>query len=505
MLALLVTFIGGAGAAALPPTLTALEPAAPTGSCKAALATDCGAVTKSDSSGACLACVGQHQQDLRAAGCSSAAVANYCTVTPTDCVITSKLYAGGAVPDNRTVCTKQIQTAIDACHAAHPAGARVVVPKGAFKTGSLMLRSNLELHLEAGAGLYGSDDWNEYPVVSGLPFGTMFRALISGYNLTNVAITGSNRAVPASGNSAVDSIVDGVGWSWWCIGKHMPVWPVPYCRHFNPANKTLKHGLLLPKLVELFNCTGVTVANFTAQNSPFWTVVPTYSRDVVVQRMTIQNPRNVGQTDGVDPDSCVNCVVEDCHIDVGDDGVSIKAYNVAGVGPAPCVNVTIRRTDVISRNICVGAATEGGVRDIVFEDMTVGSPDAVTSPWAIKFKVSTGNLRNITFRRLKLGRIGDTPWMYPTGAPGDAFHIDILGKPGATVTPPTMQGLTFEDISVVAVKSVGHISGPVGSPIKNLTLRNITVAKAGVRWAGCHNVDKASLVIEDVSPPLDCE
>ena len=302
----------------------------------------------------------------------------------------------------------------------------------------------------------------------------------------------------------MDSIVDGVGWSWWCIGKHMPVWPVPYCRHFNPANKTLKHGLLLPKLVELFNCTGVTVANFTAQNSPFWTVVPTYSRDVLVQRMTIQNPRNVGQTDGVDPDSCVNWVVEDCHIDVGDDGVSIKAYNVAGVGPAPCVNVTIRRTDVISRNICVGAATEGGVRDIVFEDMTVGSPDAVTSPWAIKFKVSTGHLRNITFRRLKIGQIGDTPWMYPTGAPGDAFHIDILGKPGATAAPPTMEGLTFEDISVVAVKSVGHITGPVGSLIKNLTLRNISVAKAGARWGGCRNVDKASLVMENVSPPLDC-
>ena len=102
----------------------------------------------------------------------------------------------------------------------------------------------------------------------------------------------------------------------------------------------------------------------------------------------------------MDPDSCVNWVVEDCHIDVGDDGVSIKAYNVAGVGPAPCVNVTIRRTDVISRNICVGGATEGGVRDIVFEDMAVGSPDAVTSPWAIKFKVATGHLRNITFRRL---------------------------------------------------------------------------------------------------------
>ena len=109
------------------------------------------------------------------------------------------------------------------------AGARVVVPRGSFKTGSVMLRSNLDLHLEAGAGLYGSDDWSEYPVVAGLPFGTMFRALISGYNLTNVSVTGSNLAVPASGDPATDSIIDGVGWSWWCIGKHMPVWPVPYC------------------------------------------------------------------------------------------------------------------------------------------------------------------------------------------------------------------------------------------------------------------------------------
>jgi hypothetical protein len=51
----------------------------------------------------------------------------------------------------------------------------------------------------------------------------MFRALISGYNLTNVKVTGSNTAVPASGVVEKDSIIDGVGWSWWCIGKHMPV------------------------------------------------------------------------------------------------------------------------------------------------------------------------------------------------------------------------------------------------------------------------------------------
>ena len=241
----------------------------------------------------------------------------------------------------------------------------------------------------------------------------------------------------------------------------------------------------------------------------------------------------------MDPDSCVNCLVEDCHIDVGDDGVSIKAYDVRGVGPAPSVNVTVRRTNVVSRNICVGGATEGGVRNILFEDVQVGSPDVVTSPWAIKFKVDTGSLRNITFRRLRLGRIGDTPWMYPANAPGDAFHIDIVGKASteawfskcynrsnesytpdadcddadrlfyastdaSTASPPTMEGLTFEDISVVAVKSVGHIAGPAGSLIKNLTLRNITVDNKPAAWGACRNVDLSSLVVDGVSPPLVC-
>jgi hypothetical protein len=92
------------------------------------------------------------------------------------CVITDY----GAVADNITVNTHAIQRAINSCHAANPEGARVVVPEGAFKTGSLALTSHMELHLEKGAGLYGSEDWSEYPVVAGLPFGSMFRALISG-------------------------------------------------------------------------------------------------------------------------------------------------------------------------------------------------------------------------------------------------------------------------------------------------------------------------------------
>jgi sucrose-6-phosphate hydrolase SacC (GH32 family) len=120
--------------------------------------------------------------------------------TRLDCVITDY----GAVADNKTVNTRAIQSAIDACHASSPSGSQVIVPAGAFKTGSLELRSNMEFHLQRGAGLFGSTNSSDYPILDrGLPFGKMWRALISGYNLTNVKVTGQNSAVPGN-----ESIVD---------------------------------------------------------------------------------------------------------------------------------------------------------------------------------------------------------------------------------------------------------------------------------------------------------
>lgn len=52
--------------------------------------------------------------------------------------------------------TEAIQQAIDA--AASAGGGTVVVPAGEFLTGALFLKSNVELHLSAGAVLKFSDD-----------------------------------------------------------------------------------------------------------------------------------------------------------------------------------------------------------------------------------------------------------------------------------------------------------------------------------------------------------
>jgi len=167
----------------------------------------------------------------------------------------------------------------------------------------------------------------------------MWQALISGYNLTNVQVTGENRHVPGN-----DSIIDGLGWWWACLTPTNIPNPAaaPYCKIFNPTNQTVAsvagvtgRAPLRPKLVEFFNSSDITIANFTAQNGACWHIHPTFSRNVLIERMTVLGPREIGEVDeidltlnltlaltliggvdGIDPDSCVNCLVQETYIEL---------------------------------------------------------------------------------------------------------------------------------------------------------------------------------------------
>lgn len=88
--------------------------------------------------------------------------------------------------------------------------------------------------------------------------------------------------------------------------------------------------------------------------------------------MTVLSPREVGNTDGIDPDSVQNMLLTDSYISVGDDGISIKSDNITNAQgenvQVPTRNITMRRLHVMSRNWCIGSSTFGGIYDILFED-----------------------------------------------------------------------------------------------------------------------------------------
>lgn len=66
----------------------------------------------------------------------------------------------GAVGDGKVLDTAAIQRAIDAAAAAK--GGRVVFPPGSYLSGTIRLKSHVELHLAKGANLLGSTDLSDY-------------------------------------------------------------------------------------------------------------------------------------------------------------------------------------------------------------------------------------------------------------------------------------------------------------------------------------------------------
>ena len=70
----------------------------------------------------------------------------------------------GATANGITLNTVAIQKAIDACHAQ--GGGRVLICGGVYLTGAVRLRSNVILHVEAGARLLGSSRSDDYAIAA---------------------------------------------------------------------------------------------------------------------------------------------------------------------------------------------------------------------------------------------------------------------------------------------------------------------------------------------------
>ncbi|HEX9441003.1 MAG TPA: glycosyl hydrolase family 28 protein, partial [Roseiflexaceae bacterium] len=219
----------------------------------------------------------------------------------------------GAIGDGQALDTQPIQSAIDACGAQ--GGGTVVVPPGAYVMGALALRSNITLYVDAGATLLGSENPADYPVIASRWEGVEQRTyapLIGGRGLTSVALVGRGT-------------IDGRGAGWW---RRLQERTLDYPR---------------PRLIAFADCSNVLIEGITAINSPSWTINPVRCDNLTVHKVTIVNPGDSPNTDGINPDSCSNVHISDCAISVGDDCITLKSgiKTEDGATLAPCCNITI--------------------------------------------------------------------------------------------------------------------------------------------------------------------
>lgn len=270
----------------------------------------------------------------------------------------------GAVADGVTVNTTAIQSAIDAV--SENGGGRVCVPCGLFISGTIRLKSNVELHLEHGAHLKASSDMNDYNPDDEYPENWGSKAerwrgkhFIICVRQKNVAITGTG-------------VIDGNGEFFFEDKKeHAPT--NSYCWMYGCFSVKDSDILRPGQLLAVIDSEKIKISGVEFINSPCWTVYFHGCRYVSVSGIRIFNQVYHENTDGIDIDTCENVTVSDCIIKTGDDCITLRCSSRRLTnGMDTCKNITITNC-VLECSVCafrIGVGY-GKIRNAVISNITV--------------------------------------------------------------------------------------------------------------------------------------
>jgi polygalacturonase len=379
----------------------------------------------------------------------------------------------GAVADGETDSGEAITRAIAACHDA--GGGSVIVPPGSFLTGPIHLRSNVNLHVSAGATLLFSRDPQRYlPVVYTRWEGVEcmnYSPFIYADGQENIAVTGEGTL---DGQANCDH-----WWAWtgrancgWSKGQ--PNQKLARDRLFemgqNDApvrDRVFGDGSYLrPCFIQPCHSRNVLIEGVTIVNSPMYEINPVLCRNVTVSgvRIASDGPNN----DGCDPDSCNGVLIENCSFDTGDDCIAIKSgRNRDGrrVG-APSENLIIRGCEMKDGHggVTIGSEMSGGVRNVFVENCRLNSPNLNE---ALRFKTNAmrgGTIEHIFFRNLTIGQVADA-----------VLQIDFQYEEGEKGPErPTVRNIDIRNVTCGKSQYALQLRGFASSPIRDIRIEDCT-------------------------------
>jgi hypothetical protein len=268
----------------------------------------------------------------------------------------------GAVGDGKALDSPAINAAIDACTKA--GGGVVYCPPGRYLCGTVELKSNVTLYLEAGAVILGSTDVKQYTPKPG-PDPTADAGqghLIYARDVENVSVVGPGK-------------IDGQGRSFWTPTNRKPV---PDSQKWSDARHLdWKPNARISPMVELVNCTNLRLESIELTGASGWTLRPINCTRVFIQGIVIRNPAIGPNTDGIDLTGCQQVVISDCLIDTGDDAICLKSENPYGDVPRLSQNIAVTNCIVTSSTtgFKIGTATQGGFENITFSNSTIVNSD----------------------------------------------------------------------------------------------------------------------------------
>ena len=355
----------------------------------------------------------------------------------------------GAVSDTSRLSTEAVQKAIDACSKA--GGGRVLVPAGNYKIGTIVLRSHVNLHLEAGATLYGSTALKDYKPMRS----------------TYVSLRTQTETVQLVYADDVDDVViDGFGT---IDGRG---------RAF-PKLSWNDEGITRPHLLRFIQSRDILVKDVTLKNSGCWMQHYLACDRLRIDGIKVFN-RNNYNNDALDIDGCHDVVVRGMLADSDDDAITLKSTS-----PRSCENVRI--ADCVVSSHCnavkLGTETNGGFRNINISGIVVkpsaDQKEKFFGQWIGSSTISLeivdgGVLENVSLSDFTVEgtespifiRLGNRARGYREGQ-----VIDSIGR---------IDGIHLNNIQVRNAGAMGcSITGLPGYPVENVWLNNITIHHRG--------------------------
>lgn len=356
----------------------------------------------------------------------------------------------GAEGDGKSLCTQAIQKAVDACAAA--GGGTVHFPAGRYLTGAILLKSNVTLHIGAGATLLASTNFEDFPAFkpgwSIQSDDTKRSSLITGLDLENIAIIGRGT-------------LDGQGNPWWeALRKDKA--------RKEGAKEILTYGR--PRVINLYRCRNVLIQGVTIVNSPSWTVHPVGCEDLVVEGISIINPEHSPNTDGVNPESCRNVRISNCFIDTGDDCITLKSGRdeEGRLKGRPTENVTITNCVMYKGHgaVVIGSEMSGSVRNVTASNIVCVGTDR-----AIRIKSTRGRggvVENIRFCNFVVENVREP--IYIT-----SFYTKTDPEPVSERTP-VFRDIAISHFTIKNSPCTAKIFGLPEMPVKGLRISDVVAS-----------------------------
>jgi polygalacturonase len=286
----------------------------------------------------------------------------------------------GADVKGNNKCTKIISDIIS--ELSGKGGGTVFFPAGTFFTGPIILKNNITLWLDPGAVIKFSDDFDDYLPMVPSRWEDMrvknFLSQIYAYQCENISIRGRGH-------------FEGQGKKWWdfmrtALSKKQP--ESKWQEIFKKENSALlakneylrtKNNFLRPPMVTTYECKNVLIEGVSFSNPPLWTIMPAFTDNITITGITIENPGESPNTDGIDPSSCRNVHISNCHITVGDDCIVIKSGRDEDGREAarPTENITITNCTMLKGHggVVIGSEMSGNVKRVTISNCVFEGTD----------------------------------------------------------------------------------------------------------------------------------